>query len=406
MMQREGIDKMSDDFNNSFQENPREQFVSYAEFFEDVIIWRALKNTMNGFYIDIGPINKGNFSVTEAFYQRGWRGINVELTEERMNRLNQCRPRDKNVQLFFGRKGLTYKYWEFPKDDFLTFDDQMVDLVDESIAELVVPRLVQAVSWDALFESFLIEEIQLLRINVHGAELILLEGFDFNKIRPWIILISLSRFNSTQSTSEICSLLESKGYEATLKSGGFIIFSDRRRGGFIDQLRFVPNFWDSFVPNKSSSYFKSAPGSIERREYLRQIDLWRTRALLAEKTNADFKSRLSIRILWKLLSDYRVKFLVRILKGFIKTVTTVRGVKKIKGAMNLWAMNNLILRPVVLFLKKLDNGRKRLFRAYIYSGKQQDIWVIHPLRADKEGSLSRDEREIYLRISKSKDFIQ
>ena len=54
------------------------RFVSYAQNFEDVILWRALHDVTPGFYIDIGANSPTIDSVTKAFYERGWRGINVE----------------------------------------------------------------------------------------------------------------------------------------------------------------------------------------------------------------------------------------------------------------------------------------------------------------------------------------
>ena len=54
------------------------RFVSYAQNYEDVILWRALKHIKNGFYVDCGAYDPNRDSVTRAFYERGWRGINIE----------------------------------------------------------------------------------------------------------------------------------------------------------------------------------------------------------------------------------------------------------------------------------------------------------------------------------------
>ena len=55
-----------------------EPMISYAQNFEDVILWRALRDVPNGFYIDIGAGHPVADSVTMHFYEHGWRGINVE----------------------------------------------------------------------------------------------------------------------------------------------------------------------------------------------------------------------------------------------------------------------------------------------------------------------------------------
>ena len=53
-------------------------FISYAQNYEDVTLYRALRGVARGFYIDVGANDPINDSVTCAFYQRGWRGINLE----------------------------------------------------------------------------------------------------------------------------------------------------------------------------------------------------------------------------------------------------------------------------------------------------------------------------------------
>ena len=50
-------------------------FISYAQNFEDVMLWRTLRLFGPGFYIDIGANHPTRDSVTRSLYERGWRGI-------------------------------------------------------------------------------------------------------------------------------------------------------------------------------------------------------------------------------------------------------------------------------------------------------------------------------------------
>ena len=45
-------------------------FVSYAQNYEDVMLWRALKHVKKGFYVDVGANDPKFDSVTQAFYGR------------------------------------------------------------------------------------------------------------------------------------------------------------------------------------------------------------------------------------------------------------------------------------------------------------------------------------------------
>ena len=57
-------------------------FISYAQNLEDVMLYRALKHVKRGFYIDVGAFNPLSDSITKAFYDHGWRGINIEPITE------------------------------------------------------------------------------------------------------------------------------------------------------------------------------------------------------------------------------------------------------------------------------------------------------------------------------------
>src|SRR5258708_13221371 len=74
-------------------------FISYAQNCEDVILWRALRDVDRGFYVDIGAADPKEGSVTQAFYERGWSGVNIEPQAASFERLWQARARDTNPRI-------------------------------------------------------------------------------------------------------------------------------------------------------------------------------------------------------------------------------------------------------------------------------------------------------------------
>jgi hypothetical protein len=73
--------------------------LSYAPNFEDVMLARAFRDVGEGFWIDIGAGDPDLGSVTRAFSDRGWRGVNIEPRAELFARLTQARPRDINLNV-------------------------------------------------------------------------------------------------------------------------------------------------------------------------------------------------------------------------------------------------------------------------------------------------------------------
>src|SRR5690349_11165871 len=74
-------------------------FVSYAQNCEDVMLYRALRDVAQGFYIDVGAAGPDVDSVTRAFYERGWRGINIEPVAACHEQLAAARPEDTNLPI-------------------------------------------------------------------------------------------------------------------------------------------------------------------------------------------------------------------------------------------------------------------------------------------------------------------
>ena len=72
--------------------------VSYAQNFEDVMLWRALEHVENGFYIDLGAQDPLADSVSMAFHEHGWKGIHVEPTPHYAQLLREQRPGDTVIE--------------------------------------------------------------------------------------------------------------------------------------------------------------------------------------------------------------------------------------------------------------------------------------------------------------------
>ena len=71
--------------------------VSYAQNREDIILDGFFKNENQGFYVDIGAYDPDIDSVTRYFYNKGWRGINIEPQQERLDLFLSKRPDDLNI---------------------------------------------------------------------------------------------------------------------------------------------------------------------------------------------------------------------------------------------------------------------------------------------------------------------
>jgi len=174
-------------------------FVTYSQNGEDVLLWRALKDVQNGFYIDVGAQDPVHDSVTKAFYDRGWHGINIEPVAEWHERLVQDRPHDTNLRLAASNRAGTIKLFEVEGSGLSTSD---LDFARRHEAGGYVFReqVVECATLDDICAHNRVGVVHFLKVDCEGSEKPALEGISLSHVRPWIILVEATEPNSTKPT--------------------------------------------------------------------------------------------------------------------------------------------------------------------------------------------------------------
>ena len=76
------------------------------------MLWRALKHLERGFYIDVGANDPRIDSVTKAFYDVGWNGVNIEPLRSHYLDLVRDRPNDINLMCAAGSTPGEIELWD------------------------------------------------------------------------------------------------------------------------------------------------------------------------------------------------------------------------------------------------------------------------------------------------------
>lgn len=222
--------------------------VSYSQNFEDVILWRIFENHGPGFYIDVGAWDPKLDSVTKAFYDRNWRGINIEPVSDWYNKLVLMRERDINLQIAVGDQRARKYLYELPETGLSTFDEDFARQHELDRDIKAIKKEVEIRTLSDICEEYQVEEIHFLKVDVEGAEKDVLRGMNFAKLRPWVVLVEATLPNTqTPSHEEWEPILLSQNYDFVYFDGLNRFYVDKAHADLKKHFQSPPNVHDHFL---------------------------------------------------------------------------------------------------------------------------------------------------------------
>ena len=222
-------------------------FISYAQNYEDVMLWRAFKDIKKGFYIDVGANDPVIDSVTKAFYDAGWHGINIEPVTEWHDKLQEARPNDINLKLACGtRKGQNTIY-DVVGTGLSTMDKSIADKHANELDFEIKKEKIEVDSLTNICKQYANQDIHFLKIDVEGFELQVLKGLDLKKIRPWIIVIEATLPNSQiEDYGKWDGVLTNGQYNFVYFDGLNRFYVASEHDELNDSFNVPPNYFDFF----------------------------------------------------------------------------------------------------------------------------------------------------------------
>ena len=242
-------------------------FVSYAQNFEDVMLWRALKHIENGLYVDVGAQHPVIDSVSKAFYERGWRGIHIEPVPQYAELLRKDRPDETVLQVALADTEGTLDLNVIPGTGLSTFVDAYAH--DHQVQRGYECQRIQVpvLTLKSALRSLAGKDVHWLKIDVEGFEEKVLKGWDSQSLRPWIIVVEATIPNSPE--------LDYAGWEPILIAAGyqFVYFDGLNRfyvakehAELAEAFFSPPNFFDDVVLTTNSYLCRGLITSHQARE--------------------------------------------------------------------------------------------------------------------------------------------
>lgn len=227
------------------------RMISYAQNREDVLLSRVFSVQKPGFYIDVGAYDPTSCSITRHFYDHGWRGVNVEPAPAAARRIAAARPRDitENLAISNREGSMTFFEAEAKHAGLSTLDRAQAEAHRArgvEMKEYTVPVTTLA----ALCAKHAPSVIDFVSIDVEGHEREVLEGMDFTRFRPTVMLVeSTLPLKSEPNHQRWESILLDAGYAYATFDGLNRYYVDSPRAEeFTEKLRVPPNVFDDYEP--------------------------------------------------------------------------------------------------------------------------------------------------------------
>jgi FkbM family methyltransferase len=242
--------------------------VSYAQNFEDVILWRALGTVEKGFYVDIGAQDPVVESVSLAFYEKGWRGVHVEPIPSYAEKLRASRPDEEVIEAAIAstRGRLTIR--DFPDTGLSTGRNE---IAERHGASGLTSRPIEArtIRLSDVLEKYSGKEIHWLKIDVEGMEAEAIASWEPSPARPWVLIVESTVPRSQEPDHfEWEPAILAMDYEFVYFDGLNRFYVHQAHAELRNAFGTGPNVFDEFILSDSTpyaSYFREQIAGMESR---------------------------------------------------------------------------------------------------------------------------------------------
>lgn len=212
-----------------------------SQYGEDMLLWDLFAGQATGFFVEAGAFDGRTLAVTYALEAAGWSGLLVEAIPELAENCRRIRPGSRVVQAALSRRGST---------GTVKFD-QMVDPTRAPHSGMVEANREYSGHYYKRHQTKTIEvpvttmdealashagPIDVVVLDVEGAEADVLNGFDLARYKPRVLVIEDL---SERKDPTVPKLLEAAGYvrAGRLEVNDIYIRADEQ--ALLDRLRCV-----------------------------------------------------------------------------------------------------------------------------------------------------------------------
>jgi hypothetical protein len=184
---------------------------SYSMDKEDLVIDTYFKNKNKGFYVDVGcyhPLQRNN---TMLLYQKGWRGINIDISDFSIKLFNFLRPDDFNLNVAVSKKeGEIDMFFQKKLSQLSTIKENSAKNAFQGniLNKKILSRKLTSILDESKYKD---QKIDFLNVDAEGSDFEVLQSLDLNKYSPELICIEV--IDKDPENSDVFNFLYKNRYK-------------------------------------------------------------------------------------------------------------------------------------------------------------------------------------------------
>jgi len=184
---------------------------SYSMDKEDLVIKEYFKSKNKGFYVDVGcyhPLQRNN---TMLLYQKGWKGINIDISDFSIKLFKFLRPDDLNLNLAVSKKeGEIDMFFQKKLSQLSTIKENRAKIAFQGniLNKKILSKRLTSILDESKYKD---QKIDFLNIDVEGADFEVLQSLNLNKYSPELICIEV--IEKDLESSDVFNFLYKNSYK-------------------------------------------------------------------------------------------------------------------------------------------------------------------------------------------------
>ena len=164
-------------------------FISNSAFGEEILVNRILQKYNTGFYVDVGAYNPKVGSLTHQLYKRGWKGINIDFSEENIKLFNLFRKRDLSIRIAISDKESVKNSYIFdPSSGTNTLEKDYAEGWSKNFGKNYKVKKIECRTLTSILNQHNVKkDFEFLNVDVESHDLNVLKGLNLDIYKPKLI---------------------------------------------------------------------------------------------------------------------------------------------------------------------------------------------------------------------------